>query len=336
MVDMVFTNRANVSPFLAVWLAINEYKVDSRPNVISASTLIKPLRQVVLARKYKDLSKQADISDLVNSRMGTALHDSIEKAWNQDPEIIKEILSKFGIATAMLDKIKINPELSSLAPDDIPIWIEKRHEKEVTSKYGNTYIISGQFDAVVNYRVFDNKSTSVWTHIYGSNDKKYAEQMGVYRWLTPDMIKDDLGQIEHIFTDWSGVKALQDKQYPQARILSKTLPLMSVADVEVFVQNKVDNIDYYLSQDDEKLPLCTDEELWREKDIYKYYKDPSKTARSTANFETEIEANSRMLSDGSVGMVVKHAGGVKACKYCSVQNVCSQYKQLKLTNQIKD
>ena len=181
MTDMVFTNRANVSPFLAVWLAINEYKVDSRPNVISASTLIKPLRQVVLARKYKDLSKQADISDLVNSRMGTALHDSIEKAWNQDPEIIKEILSKFGISTSMLDKIKINPELSSLAPDDIPIWVEQRNEKEVTAKSGNKYIISGQFDAVVNYRVFDNKSTSVWTHIYGSNDKKYAEQIRVYR-----------------------------------------------------------------------------------------------------------------------------------------------------------
>ena len=336
MADMIFTNKSNVSPFLAVWLAINEYRVDSRPNVISASTLIRPIRQVVLARKYKDLSKQADISDLVNSRMGTALHDSIEKAWNQDPEIIKTILSKFGIAKEMLDKIKINPELSSLAPDDIPIWVEQRNEKEVTAKSGNKYIISGQFDAVVNYRVFDNKSTSVWTHIYGSNDKKYAEQMGIYRWLTPDMIKDDLGQIEHIFTDWSSVKALQDKQYPQARILSKTLPLMSVADGEIFVQDKVNNIDYYLSVEDDKLPLCTDEELWREKDIYKYYKDPSKTSRSTANFETEIEANSRMLSDGSVGMVVKHAGGVKACKYCSVQNVCSQYKHLKLTNQIKD
>ena len=35
-------------------------------------------------------------------------------------------------------------------------------------------------------------------------------------------------------------------------------------------------------------------------------------------------------------MVVKHPGGVKACKYCSVQNVCEQYKQLKVTNQIKE
>ena len=336
MANMIFTNKNNISPFLAVWLAMNEYRNETRPNVISATTLIRPIRQVVLARKYKDLSKQADIADLVSSRMGTALHDSIEKTWNQEPAILKDLLGQFGIPPAMLDKIKINEPVENIKEDDIPIWVEQRNEKEVTAKSGNKYIISGQFDAVVNYRVFDNKSTSVWTHIYGSNDKKYAEQMGIYRWLTPDMIKDNLGQIEHIFTDWSSVKALQDKQYPQARILSKTLPLMSVADAELFVQNKVDNIDYYLSQDDEKLPLCTDEDLWREKDIYKYYKDPSKTARSTANFETEIEANSRMLSDGSVGMVVKHAGGVKACKYCSVQNVCSQYKQLKLTNQIKD
>lgn len=336
MTDMIFTNKNNVSPFLAVWLAMNEYRQEPRPNVISATTLIKPVRQVVLARKYKDLSKQADISDLVSSRMGTALHDSIEKTWNQDQAVIKALLGQFGISKDMLDKIKINVPIAEIKPDDIPIWIEKRNEKEVTAKSGATYIISGQFDAVVNYRVFDNKSTSVWTHIYGSNDKKYAEQGAIYKWLTPDMIKDDLMQIEHIFTDWSGVKALQDKQYPQSRILSKTLPMMSYEDTEKFVQHKIDTIDFYLNEDESKLPLCSDEELWREKDIYKYYKDPSKTARSTANFDTEAEAEMRKMNDKNVGMVVKYAGGVKACKYCSVQNVCSQYKQLKLTNQIKD
>ena len=336
MSNMIFTNKSNVSPFLAVWLAMNEYRKETRENVISATTLLKPLRQIVLARKYKDLSKQADISDLVSSRMGTALHDSIEKTWSQEPEVIKALLSQFGIAKDMLDKIKINVPVEDLSPGDIPIWIEMRHEKEVTSKSGVVYIISGQFDAVVNFRVFDNKSTSVWTHIYGSNDKKYAQQGAVYRWLTPDMIKDDLMQVEHIFTDWSGVKAMQDKQYPQARILSKTLPMMSVLDTEKFVQAKIDDIDFFMGQDEDKLPLCTDEELWREKDVYKYYKDPAKTARSTANFDEEYLANTRLINDGNVGMVVKHAGGVKACKYCSVQNVCSQYKQLKLTNQIKD
>lgn len=333
---MKFTNKSNVSPFLAVWLAIDEYKKDSRPNVISVTSLIKPIRQVVLARKYHNLDKVADISDMVSSRMGTALHDSIEKAWRSEPEVVKTILGGFGIPESMLDKIKINPEMSDVNPDDIPVWVEQRNEKEVTAKSGTVYIISGQFDASVNYRVFDNKSTSVWTHIYGSNDKKYAEQMSIYKWITPHMIKDELGQIEHIFTDWSAVKAIQDKQYPQARILSKVLPLMTVLDTNVFVQDKVDKIDYYLGQDDSALPLCTDEELWREKDVYKYYKDPAKTARSTANFETEVEANSRMISDGNVGVVVKHAGGVKACKYCAVQNVCDQYKSLKLANQIKD
>lgn len=82
--------------------------------------------------------------------------------------------------------------------------------------------------------------------------------------------------------------------------------------------------------------LCTDEELWREKDIYKYYKRPSKTSRFTANFGTEAEANFRLSADGNSGIVIKHPGGSKRCKYCSVQNVCEQYKQLKLTNQIKE
>ena len=308
MANMIFTNKNNISPFLAVWLAMNEYRNETRPNVISATTLIRPIRQVVLARKYKDLSKQADISDLVSSRMGTALHDSIEKTWNQEPAILKDLLGQFGIPPAMLDKIKINEPVENIQEDDIPIWVEQRHEKTVKSTSGNEYIISGQFDAIVSWRVFDNKSTSVWTHIYGSNDKKYAEQGSIYRWLIPHMIKDDLMQIEHIFTDWSGVKALQDKQYPQSRILSKTLPLISYVDTEKMIQDRIN----------------------------KYYKDPTKLARSTANFGTEAEAVSRQIKDGNVGMVVKHPGGVKACKYCSVQNVCEQYKQLKLTNQIKE
>ena len=102
------------------------------------------------------------------------------------------------------------------------------------------------------------------------------------------------------------------------------------------IQDRINKIDHYLSQDESALPLCTDEELWRENDVFKYYKDPTKLARSTANFDTEAEAVSRQIKDGHVGMVVKHPGGVKACKYCSVQNVCEQYKQLKLTNQIKE
>ena len=335
MADMIFTNKNNISPFLAVWLAMNEYRKESRPNVISATILIRPLRQVVLARKHMNLTKQADISDMVSSRMGTALHDSIEKTWNQEPEVLKSLLGQFGIPQGMLDKIKINEPVENIQEDDIPIWVEQRHEKVVTSDKGNEYIISGQFDAIVHWRVFDNKSTSVWTHIYGSNDKKYAEQGSIYRWLVPHMIKDDLMQIEHIFTDWSSVKALQDKQYPQSRVMSKTLPLLSYLDTEKMIQDKVNKIDHYLGQPDDTLPLCTDEELWREKDIYKYYKDPNKMSRSTANFELEAEAIARQMKDGNVGIVVKHPGGVKACKYCSVQNVCDQYKQLKLTNQIK-
>lgn len=334
---MQFTNRNDISPLLAVWLAKNEYVLPNKENLVSATTLLKSLRQIVLARKYKDLNKVVDVSDLVAARMGTALHDSIEKAWTTDETTIKAILAQFGLSEEALETIKINPDPSTVTESMIPIYIEQRNEKDVTLSDGSVWTISGAYDAVMNGRVFDYKSTSVWTHIYGSNDDKYAKQGSIYRWQVPEIITEDVLQVEHIFTDWSGVKALQDKKYPQSRILSKVLPLMSIRDTEIFVKDKLEEINRFMKLDEEKLPLCTDEELWREKDTYKYYKDPSKvTGRSTANFESYAEANERLLKDKSVGTIIKYPGGVKACRYCAVQNVCSQYKTLKLSNQIKE
>ena len=333
----LFTNRNDISPLLAVWLAKNEYTLPDKPNLISATTMLKSIRQIVLARKNADLDKVVDVADLVNSRMGTALHDSIEKAWTTDEAAIKAILGQFGLSQDMLDVIKINPDPSTVTDKDIPIYIEQRHEKEITLEDGTVYIISGQYDAVMNGRVFDNKSTSVWTHIYGSNDDKYAKQGSIYRWMLPDIITDDVMQVEHIFTDWSSTKALQDKQYPQSRILSKTLPLMSYVDTEIFLKTKLKQIHKFIALDDDKLPYCTDEEWWREADIWKYYKDPTKiSGRSTANFNSLAEAEARKIKDGNVGTIIHYPGGAKACKYCAVINVCSQYKELKISNQIKE
>ena len=332
-----FTNKQDISPLLAVWLAKNEYHLPTIPNLISATTLLQPIRRIVLARQNMDLDIVVDVSDLVSSRMGTALHDSIEKAWTTDDATIKEILGQFGLSPAMLDLIKINPNPEDVTPDDIPIYIEQRTNKEVVLSDGTVYTVSGAFDAVMNGRVFDIKSTSVWTHIYGSNDIKYTQQGSIYKWQQPHMITDDVLQIEHIFTDWSGVKAKQDSKYPQTRILSKTLPLMSYVDTEIFVKQKLQQIHKFMTVSEDRLPLCTDEELWREADIYKYYKDPSKvTGRSTANFNTMGEAEARRFKDKNIGTIIKFDGGVKACKYCPVTNVCSQYKALKLSNQIKD
>ena len=46
-----YTNKNNVSLALAVFLMYDEYKYDDRSNAISATGLIKPLRQLVLSKQ---------------------------------------------------------------------------------------------------------------------------------------------------------------------------------------------------------------------------------------------------------------------------------------------
>jgi len=327
------TNNENVSLLLAVWLATNEYNISDDPKVISATTLLKPLRQIVLAKQNMGADKTMDVMAMVPSRMGTAIHDSVEKSW-ENIDNVKEIIKSMGISTDIVDRIVINPE--GVVPDDaIPIYIEQRKEKAI-----NGWTISGAFDEVMDGRVYDIKITSVWTHIFVSNDLKYIKQGSIYRCINPKLITDELLQIEHIFTDWSGVKARADAKYPQARILSKQLELMSVVDTHKFITDKLKSIDkYMLITDQSKIPECTDEELLREADKYKYYA-PKKDGtisyvRATKVFDDYELAYAHKLAKGT-GEVIEVKGGVKACKYCAVRELCDQHKELKVTGQIKE
>lgn len=327
------TNDGNVSLLLAVWLATNEYNHSDNPKLISATTLLKPIRQNILARQNMGANKIIDVTALVASRLGTAIHDSVEKAWiNVDN--VKDVIKSMGIAHDVVDRIVINPE-GDIPDKAIPIYIEQRVEKEV-----NGWIVSGAYDAVLDGQVHDIKSTSVWTHIFGSNDEKYVQQGSIYKWLSPKIITKDLVQIEHVFTDWSATKARADGKYPQARLMSKQLELMSVEETDEFIKGKLKLLDKFIPiTDQSKLPECTDEELWREADKYKYYK-PNKAgvisyARATKVFDDYDTAYAYRMAQGN-GEVVEYKGGVKACKYCAVRELCDQYKSLKVTGQIKE
>jgi hypothetical protein len=79
---MNITNEKDIALPLAIWLLNDEYDYIDTPNYISVTTLMKPIKQIVLAQRVPAESKGFDLSDLIASRMGTALHDSIEKAIN--------------------------------------------------------------------------------------------------------------------------------------------------------------------------------------------------------------------------------------------------------------
>ena len=316
-----YTNKHDVSFALAVFLMYDDYEYDDRPNSISATGLLKPLRQIVLGQQNKELLKTVDISDLVASRMGSAIHTGCEEAWTDRTNVMKA-LKIMGASDDAMASIVINPK--ELKPGQIPVYVEQRTEKKILDM-----IVSGKFDLVLDGTLNDYKSTSVWGYIFDSNADKHTKQGSIYRWLNPDKITSDYININFIFTDWSSVKALQDpSRYPQLRVLTRKYPLWSIPETENWIANKLEAYKALADAPQDALPECTKEELWSSETTYKYYKNPQSMKRSTKNFTDKNEAIERKANDGGGGIVITMEGEVKACRYCPVVGICNQAEQL--------
>lgn len=309
-----YANVSSVPLSMAVFLATDKYDHDTE--TISATALLKPLRQIVLSARVPAADAAVDLLNLVASRMGTAIHDGIESAWKDN---YKVAMAALGYPQKVIDQVRVNPTPAEVEAGCIPIYIEQRAKKQV-----GKYLVSGKFDFIGDGRLEDFKSTSVYTAIHNTSDDKYSWQGSLYRWLNPTLITKDHMAIQFIFTDWMKAKALGDPKYPQQRIQQRIILLKSIKETEAFVVRKLGLIDQYMDAPEAEIPLCTDDDLWRSEPVFKYYKNPNKTTRSTKNFDTKQEAYLRLAEDGNVGVVLEQPGQVTACKYCSAFSVCSQ------------
>jgi len=299
---------------MAVFLATDHYDHDDL--TISATSLIKPLRQIILSSRVDNSASSVDLVDMVASRMGTAIHDGIERAWVTNHE---KALALLGYPKNVINRVRINPKPEDLSSDTIPIYLEQRAYKQV-----GKHTVSGKFDFVGDGRVEDFKSTTTYTAVNNTNDEKYILQGSIYRWLNPTIITRDDMAIQFIFTDWSAARARAEPNYPQQRIQQRVLQLMPISATDHYVKSKLDQIDRYMGVEESSIPHCSDEDLWRSDPIFKYYKNPEKTARSTKNFTTKQEAYIRLAEEGGKGIVKEVPGQVIACKYCNAFSVCSQ------------
>ena len=312
---MNITNNQDVPLPLAVWLLHDDYDHSSNPNQFSVTTLMKPIKQLILAKSVPSATRSMDISELVASRLGTSIHDSIEKAWTNNPQHKLKLL---GYSQETLDRLKVNPEVED--NNFINAYLERRTVKQV----GN-YLVSGKFDFVLDGVVQDFKSTSTYSWGKSSKDDDYRTQLSVYRWLNQDIIFEDYGVINFVFTDWSKLNAKTNPDYPQSRLQSKNIKLMSLDETEAWVKHRLSLIDKYTGKSEKDLPRCTDDELWRSDPVFKYYANPQKTdGRSTKNFDNRVDAETFKVSKGNVGVVLLVPGEVKRCGYCAAFDICQQ------------
>lgn len=319
---MRLTNIHGISLPLAVWLLTDDYDYINEENYVSATSLLKSTRQLVLSRRVIKEDREVDLSDFLASRMGSAIHDSQEKAWKVNG---KRAMQLMGYPAAVYENIAINPTQEQLDAnkDIIPIWIEQRSFREIL--VGNTtYKIGGKFDQVIDGRLFDTKTTSVYTYLFGGKDDDYAYQGGIYRWLNPELITNDHIFIQFVFTDWQRARSVGDDNYPKTKTLEYPVEMPSIEVTEAFIKAKLQELIRYQDAPDEQIPYCTDKELWKSENTYKYFSDPT-NKRATKNFESDrAAAYAFMASKGGKGVVKEIAGEVKACGYCPAFSVCKQ------------
>lgn len=319
---MKYINNSNLPLSMQVFLAHNSYDGTNEGKSISATSLLKSTRQIILGGRIED-DVPIELISLVPSRIGTAFHEAVEAAWKSDG--LMDTLKSLNVPKGLRERLRVNPV--EVTEDIIPVYLEQR-----TSKQFKGWGINGQFDIIVNGVLEDIKSTSVYSYMSQTNVKKYQLQGSIYRWLNPELITEDYMLIDYIFTDWNKHRALSGNGYPTERIMSQKIPLLSLEETERFIEGKLRELDSNLSKDEWELPKCTAEELWRTDTKYKYLSKPD--AKRGKNFDSAAEAQAYLHEKGK-GTVIEVLGEVKACKYCAAFALCSQKDQYLLSKELK-
>lgn len=327
---MKVTNQFNVPLAMAVWLVTDDYDYVNDPKYISATTLLKPIREIVLKKRVDSTDLEMDVSDLISRSFGTCVHDSIEKAWQNN---YVKALRFLGYEDDVISRVVINPSKEQLAKmdDPIPVYIEQRATRKIMG-----FTIGGKFDMIAEGILHDNKSTSAWTWVFDDKSGDYTKQGSIYRWLNPDKIDEDVIRINYVFTDWTKSDAGKEiggegsgKFYPDNRIKYREYPLMSLAQTEEWIRSKLTQVQKYMDADEADIPECTEDELWWKPPSYAYYANPEKMGRATKRFtgptaQADVLAYHKSAKGKPNGIIITTPGEAKRCQYCSAAPACKQ------------
>ena len=354
---MVISNKNNISISVALMLVTDDYNYDPRPNSISATGLLQPLRPIALRKIHsKELVTEIDVADLVASSTGTAVHDRLESSWINKNKL-KRGLRKLGYGKAKLPLV--NPTEEELLENNnkVPVvWVEQQSEMPIEIN-GEEFIVTGKFDIVLEGKLEDLKNTIAFkaTKALGEIDKfenivenvdltdisnmlrlqetcptifDYAFQGSVYKMLNPDKITADFMTIQFILKDWKAWETHREF-YPPSNVLGLDMTLFSTEAVKTFIKYKINRLMGIIESG--SLPLCTDIELWRKPPQFKLYKDPSsKRALPKCTFENQALAEETMVTKRAKMPQIEMrviASEPKRCNYCNVTSVCEQYKK---------
>lgn len=196
---MKFINTHNVPEHILNWLTVDEY--DHQADTLSATTLISSPRIWALKQIHAD-ELVRDCTDMLKIRLGTAIHDSLEKngAFSGDGFKEKRFFVDF-----------------------------------------NNFRITGKMDMVFNGVIRDIKSTSVWKYVQKDFDD-YIKQLSIYKWILfkNGIETAAYAFIDFFFTDWKKSDALKSRDYPQILYKEQKITLWDVQKTEEYISDRIE------------------------------------------------------------------------------------------------
>ena len=283
---MIITNKWGLPKSLERAIKNDGYTGPGKDSsMVSVTTLIGPPKIHYLKKKYWDKISE-DIVDNIWRFFGTASHEAVRKGEGNN----------------------------SLA--------EQRIEKEI-----NGVKVSGAFDLYEadEQIILDYKFTSAFTAVYNPNGKpEHIKQLNIYKYLLEGCgfpVKEL--KIVMILRDWSESKYVPGGNYPEIPVKVIDIPIMSKDEIEQYLKDRTELFKSCANLEDDKLPDCTDEEMWKSPTKYAVMKKNRKTAVKI--YDTEKDAKAATPDDGDHYVEVRKGENKRCQKYCPVNKWCNVY-----------
>ena len=256
---------------------------------LSVTQLINSPKIVALTQKF-DADLEQDVSDMVWSIFGTAIHGVLEHGKDEN-HIVEERLH------ATLDGWRISGAIDLQIKDDAGLSIR------------------------------DYKTTSAWGVM---NEKvEWEQQLNIYAWLVETVKKTpiiDIGVVA-IIRDWSRRDAAKNENYPPAPVKEIPIRLWTYEEQTTYIKHRIGlhSACEFAMETDEDLPLCTPEEMWERPTTWAIKKVGGVRAKSVHDTE-ESMLKALEIAGPAYEIEVRPGSRIRCESFCPVNTYCQQWR----------
>lgn len=291
---MIITNKFNL-PQTFVNITRRPTYSKGKAN-LSATELINSPR-IVQLRKAHEAEVEYDVSEMVWSIFGTAIHGVLEHG-KDDNHIVEERLH------AEVDGWSISGAI----------------DLQIVNEDGT-------------YTINDYKTTGAWAVM---NEKvEWEQQLNIYAWLVEHVKNVTVSKLEivAIIRDWSRRDAALKVNYPDAPIKVIPIQVWTQEFREQFIRDRITQHSNAMltAELGESLPHCTPEQMWEKPPVFAVMKEGNVRAKSVHAIENEatvaLDDLKKTAKKGENFYIEIRKGDRTRCEnFCQVSKFCDQHQ----------